>query len=123
MKDVLKIDDDIKLAVVHRLRKRNDRRPRTIVAKFARRKDRETVLNVVRTGRLNGSNFAVNEQFPEIIGKRRQALLPKLHEERRKQNRAHIRYDKLFINGEMWNPPATPLPPQKAQNDLRQIRR
>ena len=51
--DVLKVPGDIPLHVAHRLRKRRDRRPRSIVAKFEHRKDRDRVLEVVKTGVLN----------------------------------------------------------------------
>ena len=39
------------------------------------------------------------------INERRQALLPKLREEKRKNNRAFISNDKLYVNGIPWNPP------------------
>ena len=103
--DVLKVPGDIPLHVAHRLRKRRDRRPRSIVAKFEHRKDRDRALEVVKTGVLNETDFSVNEQYPMAINERRQALLPKLREEKRKNNRAFIRYDKLYVNGIPWNPP------------------
>lgn len=40
-----------------------DRRPRSIVAKFEHRKDRYRVLEVVKTGVLNETDFSVNEQY------------------------------------------------------------
>jgi hypothetical protein len=43
----LKIDENIELHVAHRLRKRRDGRPRTIVAKFEKRKDRERGINTL----------------------------------------------------------------------------
>ena len=101
----LKIDENIELHVAHRLRKRRDGRPRTIVAKFEKRKDLERVLGIVKTGVLRRTDFGVNEQYPEIINRRRQALVPKMHEERRKDNRAFINYDKLYINGVEYRPP------------------
>ena len=58
----LKIDENIELHVAHRLRKRRDGRPRTIVAKFKKRKDRERVLEIVKTGVLRQTDFGVNEQ-------------------------------------------------------------
>ena len=59
----LKIDENIDLHVAHRLRKRRDGRPRrTIVAKFEKRKDRERVLGIVKTGVLRQTDFGVNEQ-------------------------------------------------------------
>ena len=103
--DVLKVPGDIPLHVAHRLRKRRDRRLRSIVAKFEHRKDRDRVLEVVKTGVLNETDFSVNEQYPVAVNERRQALLPKLREEKRKNNRAFIRYDKLYVNGIPWNPP------------------
>jgi hypothetical protein len=48
-----------------------------------------------KTGVLNETDLSVNEQYPMAINERRQALLPKLREEKRKNNRAFIRYDKL----------------------------
>ena len=83
----LKIDENIELHVAHRLRKRRDGRPRTTVAKFEKRKDRERVLGIVKTCILRRTDFGVNEQYTDIIKRRRQALVPKMHEERRKDNR------------------------------------
>jgi hypothetical protein len=71
--DVLKVPGDIPLHVAHRLRKHRDRRPRSIVAKFEHRKDRDRVLEVVKTGVLNETDFSVNEQYPMAINERRQA--------------------------------------------------
>jgi hypothetical protein len=103
----LKIDENIELHVAHRLHKRRDGRPRIIVAKFEKRKDRERVLGIVKTGILRRTDVGVNEQYPEIINRSRQALVPKMHEERRKDNRAFINYDKLYINGVEYRPPQT----------------
>jgi hypothetical protein len=47
-------------------------------------------LGIVKTGVLRGTDFGVNEQYPEIINRRRQALVPKMHEERRKDNRRKL---------------------------------
>lgn len=99
----MKIDDNIKLHVAHRLSKRRNGRQRTIVAKFKKRKDREAVLGVVKTGVLRRTE--VNEQYPAIINRRRQAFVPKMHEQRRKDNRAFINYDKIYINGVEYRPP------------------
>jgi hypothetical protein len=71
--DVLKVPGDIPLHVAHRLRKHRDRRPRSIVAKFEHRKDRDRVLEVVKTGVLNETDFSVNEQYPVAVNERRQA--------------------------------------------------
>jgi hypothetical protein len=59
--DVLKVPGDIPLHVAHRLRKRRDRRPRSIVAKFEHRKDRDRVLEVVKTGVLNETDFSASD--------------------------------------------------------------
>ena len=60
---------------------------------------------MVKTGLLNGSNFSVNEQYPVEINERSQSLQSKHREERQNNNRAVLRYEKLYINGIPWIPP------------------
>jgi hypothetical protein len=67
-------------------------------------------LGVVKTGVLRRTDFGVNEQNPDIINRRRQALIPKMHGEKRKDNRAFINYDKLYINSVEYRlPPDGPM--------------
>ncbi|CAG2212337.1 unnamed protein product [Mytilus edulis] len=72
---------DINFHVVHRLRPRQDRGPRNILAKFERRKDRNRVLEAAKKELKQKPQYYVHEQFPvEIIE------------------------DKLFINKRRFDP-------------------
>ena len=46
IKDILKIEEDVPLQVAHRLRKRKDDCPRSIIAKFEHIKDGDRVLDM-----------------------------------------------------------------------------
>ena len=46
IKDILKIEEDVPLQVAHRLRKRKDGCPRSIIAKFEHIKDGDRVLDM-----------------------------------------------------------------------------
>ena len=49
---------------------------------------------------LKGTPFYVNEQFPNDIAKRRQALAPQLKRAIRSGKQAWISYDTLYIDGQ-----------------------
>ena len=106
MVDKLKLARDIvdgfQLERVHRMGDNSGRfdgasKPRNIVAKFLRFKDRE----VVRQARSNlkGTGHFVYEQFPKEIGDRRKELLPKMRQAIRDGKRGWISYDTLYIDG------------------------
>jgi hypothetical protein len=58
---------------VHRLKPKQDRSPRGIVAMFERRKDKNKVLSKAIEKLKNNKQFIVHEQYPkEIIDRRRQ---------------------------------------------------
>ena len=78
---------DIKIERAHRIRQRagryheGPRRPAPIVAKFSFFKDRETIR---KSGRLlKGTNYSIQEQFPEVIAQKRKPLYPNLRQARR----------------------------------------
>lgn len=87
---------------VHRIRLKNPTshqgpKIRPIIAKFTFFKDRERVR---KSGRmLKGTNFGIQEQFPDEIEKRRKPLYPILRTARRNQQRAAIVKDKLYVDG------------------------
>ena len=62
-------------------------------------------MGIVKTCVLRRTDVGVNENYPEIINRRRQALVPKMHEDRRKDNRAFINYDRLYFKGVEYRPP------------------
>ncbi|VDH97469.1 Hypothetical predicted protein [Mytilus galloprovincialis] len=98
IKEKLNIPDNIKFHVVHRLRPRQDGKPRTIVAKFERRKDRDRVLKAARDN-LKDTHYSIYEQFPNEIMERRNILWPIFKREQRAGRRVRFKEDKLYVDG------------------------
>jgi hypothetical protein len=78
MRTELGIDDAnrINFQNVHRLSRRNDGKPRNIIARFANYSDHERVLKEVPKALKNKERFSVNQQYPSEIDDRRRALFP-----------------------------------------------
>ena len=93
-----KLDLDSKLIEVERAHRIGtflpDGRPRAIVAKLLRYKDKEEILK--RAKRLKGSKIFINEDFSEKVRLKRKELFPLLLEERKKGNIAYLKYDQLI---------------------------
>ncbi|KAK3106878.1 hypothetical protein FSP39_001866 [Pinctada imbricata] len=103
----MKIGTNIAFERVHRMGRKPDnaqRRPRPIVAKFSRFKDRELVRRQAPKT-LKGTNYWVQEHFPPEIEQRRKALYPVMRDERRKKNKVALVKDRLFVNGVEYAPP------------------
>lgn len=84
-------------------------KPRLIVAKFTFFKDRERVRKSAKV--LKGTNFSIQEQFPEEIEKRRKPLYPLLKAARKDDKRASLVKDRLFVEGkEVFAPTAKAKP-------------
>ncbi|CAC5401778.1 unnamed protein product [Mytilus coruscus] len=98
IKEKLKINEEIKFHIVHRLRPRKDAKPRTIVAKFESRKDRNKVLRTA-LAKLKDRSFSVFEQYPYEMVERRNILWPIFKREQRLGNHARLKEDKLYVNG------------------------
>ena len=98
LKKDMGIAEDIKFHIVHRLRPRQDGKPRTIIAKFERRKDRDMVLKSA-PGKLKDTRYSVYEQFPTEIMERRNILWPVFKREQRMGSNVRFKGDKLFVNG------------------------
>ncbi|CAC5368258.1 unnamed protein product [Mytilus coruscus] len=79
---------EINFHVVHRLRPREDRGPRSIVAKFERRKYRNRVLEAAENKLKQKPEYYVHEQFPVEIIERRRKLIPILKNAREKGHEA-----------------------------------
>ncbi|CAC5416619.1 unnamed protein product [Mytilus coruscus] len=71
----MKIEDEMQFHAVHRLRPRDDGKPRSIIARFERRKDRDLVLQRA-PATLKDTSYRVNEQLPMEIIERRNELWP-----------------------------------------------
>ncbi|CAC5356111.1 unnamed protein product [Mytilus coruscus] len=63
---------------VHRLRPRNDGKPRNIIARFSQYDDHQRVLRAVPEKLKHKSRYSVQQQYTAEINERRRALVPKL---------------------------------------------
>ena len=95
--DKLELHRTIDIERAHRTGKpaANNTRPRPIVVKFLRFKERSAVLQ--RAKNLKGTNIYINEDYTDAVRMRRKELLPKLKEARERGEIAFFRYDKLII--------------------------
>ena len=115
----LEIPDEVDFQAVHRLKHKPGGGPRSIVVRFEKRKDKTRVLKA--SPKLRGQDIHVFEQFPAEISERRKKLIPNMKELRAKGYFTELRYDKLFVNGRIFDPTRTYdvyMPPR--QQDERQ---
>lgn len=101
----------IELDMVHRAGKSvpgKPERPRPILVRFLRFKDKLAVLD--RAKKLKGSGIYINEDFPEAVRQKRKELLPALRAARQRGDIAYLKYDKLIIH-----PPR--ISPQRETSD------
>lgn len=105
MKTQLKILPDtvsnITFHRVHRFGKTSaNNKHRPIVAKFEHFQHK---LLIQKSGKeLKGTHFGINEQYPKEINERRKVLYPIMKEHRRKDIRASLVVDRLYINGQLF---------------------
>ena len=93
--------EDISIERAHRVGKpRSDGKPRPIIAKFSFFKDKSYVLSKAPT--LAGTNFGVSSDFPKEIVDIRKSLLPHLRAARKRGCTAKLVYDKLYIDGRLF---------------------
>lgn len=98
LKEKLKLDPlKIEIERAHRTgRIPSSTRPRPIVVKFLRFKDKLEVLSNAKA--LKGTNIYINEDFPEAVRLKRKELLPAMKAAREKGDIAYLRYDKLIVH-------------------------
>ncbi|CAG2184897.1 unnamed protein product [Mytilus edulis] len=109
----LGIEYMVTLGNVHRFGKYGRNGARPIVARFVYRKELEHVLK--QAYRLKNTNFGINEQFPPEIEIRRRKLYPIFKKEKSLGKQARLVRDKLYINGQLFNPENININP--ANND------
>ena len=103
MSKVLKISfDQIKYIGIdraHRLGppKQGNSVTRSIVCKFTLFKDREFIRK--QSKNLKGSIYYINEQFPPEIIEKRKKLIPQMKAAHKRNKKAWISYDTLYIDG------------------------
>ena len=85
-------------------------RPRPIIAKFEKFKDREFVRSKAPQT-LRSKNFGVREQFPKVIEDQRKLLYPEAKKARQNErNKVRMVRDKLYVNNsEVVVQPKAPL--------------
>ena len=94
------IKDEIPFERVHRLGryKPDQEKPRPIIAKFHRFKDRGILRQSARDT-LTGTQYGVKEQFPIEVESKRRTLYPIMKKAREnKENKVRMVRDRLFIN-------------------------
>ncbi len=104
----LQLKQTIEMERAHRTGKPGGDRPRPIVVKFLRYKDRTTILQ--RAKLLKGSRIYINEDFTDSVRRKRKELMPDLKAARERGDIAYIRHDKLVIHPRT----STPKPPRDA---------
>jgi DNA repair exonuclease SbcCD ATPase subunit len=97
MKIAQSIVDEIQFERVHRMGYKQGIRPRKIVAKFNRFKEREHVRKQSKT--LTGTDYFIHEQFPREVNDKRRKLMPQLKDARKAGKAAWLAYDTLYIDG------------------------
>ncbi|XP_069134234.1 uncharacterized protein [Argopecten irradians] len=123
IRDKLEMEDadDIQMANVHRIGKRDrstGATPRPIIVKFVFFKD----LTKVKMSTRKLASFWVNEQFPKEIEEKRKDLYPEAKNARKAWKKVAFVRDKLYINNQLFEPTSkerenedTPLRPPRTK--------
>lgn len=92
----LQLQREIEVERAHRTGKPGGDRPRPIVVKLLRHKDRSAILQ--RTKSLKGSKIFINEDFTEAVRRKRKELMPDLRAARERGDIAYLRHDRLIVH-------------------------
>ena len=93
----------IKIDRAHRIGKFMHGKKRPVVVKFNYFQDKMSVKKQAQE-KLRDTPFRVSEQFPKTIQERRRSLIPHLIKAKQDGQRAVLNYDKLYVNGQLFNP-------------------
>lgn len=135
MKTTLPLDtpecvDNMVFDRVHRLdrpKKHPQAGPRPIVVKFERYTDKEKIRKAgFEMNRIPNSKFKVREQYPDEIEEQRRNLYPVMFRfKQNRRNRVNLVRDKLYINGQEYDPNDDPhyipAPPQRQNQPKRNV--
>lgn len=100
IKNKLDIQEEIEIERIHRFGRRFGDRPRPIVVRFSRYKQRELIRKKARE--LKGTGYGIHEQYPHEIERVRKELYPVLRQARAWNNKAVLIKDKLYINNKLY---------------------
>ncbi|XP_035660128.1 protein unc-13 homolog C-like [Branchiostoma floridae] len=98
LKEKLKLDPkQIEIERAHRNGRFQDGgRPRPIVAKLLRFKDKDTIIK--RAKYLKGSTIYMSEDFSEKVRQKRKELIPEMKAARERGNIAYLKFDILIVH-------------------------
>lgn len=99
------VRSDVKIERAHRIGAFKRGKTRPIVARFNNYKDKEEIKKI-GFSKLANSRFSVGDQFPKLVQDRRRKLMPVKKAAMREGKRAVFSYDKLYIEGELYEFPA-----------------
>lgn len=100
----LKIETDIEFHRVHRIGKIKGTKPRPIVAKFAKYKQRELVRKSAPVILRGNRKYGINKQYPKEINDKRKELYPCYKTAKQNKQKASLIYDKFCIDGKLFIP-------------------
>ena len=95
LKETLDINEDIEIERAHRTGKQHAEKPRTIVFKLLRYKDKDLILK--NGNRLKGSGIFVYEDFAKETVEKRKQLWEEVKKHRRAGKYAVLQYDKVVV--------------------------
>lgn len=90
---------------------------RPIQVKLTRGNKKAEILKQARN--LKGTDIWIDQDYPKEILEQRKELIPKLKEAREKGNKATLKYNKLIINGKVYNPREQQLIPTSKDGNER----
>ncbi|XP_049897457.1 uncharacterized protein LOC126388379 [Epinephelus moara] len=98
LKKKLQLQREIEVERAHRTGKPEAarERPRSIVVKFLRFKDKAAVLQ--RAKNLKGTKIFINEDYADAVRLKRKELIPKMKAAHEKGDIAYLRHDRLIIH-------------------------
>lgn len=98
LRQKLQLQREIEVERAHRTGKPEAarERPRSIVVKFLRFKDKAAVLQ--RAKNLKGTKIFINEDYTDAVRLKRKELMPKLKAARERGDIAYLRHDRLIIH-------------------------
>ena len=91
----LGIEEDIEIDQCHRMGKRKGTRPRTIICKFLRFKDKQKIL--MKAKKLKNSGIYIYEDFCDATNELTKSLWEQVLEHRRQGKFAYLSYRKIVV--------------------------
>ena len=95
LSDKLEITEDVEIERCHRMGKRKGNRPRTIICKFLRFKDKQKILKIEK--KLKNSGIYIYEDFCSDTMELRKSLWEEVMEHRRQGKFAFLNYRSIIV--------------------------